>query len=142
MRHRRNHWSAIVATISMVVALVPVFAVPAAAVSEPVPVAIGLDAPWKLAEGPDGAMYVAEGGFGGDACSMVIGPEGEEVEACAGASGAVTAIDADGQRRVVTGLPSVQLGTEPIGPQGIAFDSLGRLHVVTGLGGDAAGGPL
>lgn len=138
MRHRRNRWSAVVATMAMVVALVPVFAVPAAAVSGPEPVATGLDAPWKLAEGPDGTMYVAEGGVGGDVCTMVVGPDGDEVEACAGASGAVTAFDADGQSRVATGLPSVQLGTEPIGPQGIAFDSLGRLHVVTGLGGDAA----
>ncbi len=122
----------------MVASLVPLFAVPAAAASEPEVVATGLDAPWKLTEGPDGAMYVAEGGSGGDVCSMVVGPEGEEVEACAGATGAVTAIDADGQRRVATGLPSVQLGSETVGPQGIAFDSLGRLHVVTGLGGDAA----
>ena len=50
----------------------------------------------------------------------------------------MTAIDADGQSRVADGLPSVALGMEYLGPQGIAFDSLGRLHVVTGLGGDAA----
>lgn len=136
---RRSRLIAIVSTIAMVVALVPLLAIPAAAVSQPEPVATGLDAPWKLAEGPDGAMYVAEGGIGGTDCQMVTGPDGQEVEACTGASGAVTAIDADGQARVATGLPSVALGMEFLGPQGIAFDSLGRLHVVTGLGGDLAG---
>ena len=136
---RRSRLIAIVSTIAMVVALVPLLAMPAAAVSQPEPVATGLDAPWKLAEGPDGAMYVAEGGIGGTDCQMVTGPDGQEVEACTGASGAVTAIDADGQARVATGLPSVALGMEFLGPQGIAFDSLGRLHVVTGLGGDLAG---
>ncbi len=129
---------ALASAIAMVVALVPLLALPAAAVSQPEPVATGLDAPWKLAEGPDGAIYVAEAGSGGATCQTVVGPDGEEVEACAGTSGAVTAIDADGQNRVATGLPSLALGMEMLGAQGIAFDSLGRLHVVTGLGGDAA----
>ena len=137
---RRKRFAAIATTCAMVASLVPLFAMPAAAVSAPEPVATGLDAPWKLTEGPDGAMYVAEGGVGGPTCATVVGPEGDEVEACTGSTGAVTAIDADGQTRVATGLPSLSIGgMETFGPTGIAFDSLGRLHVVTGLGNDVAG---
>lgn len=136
----RKRFVAISTMCAMVAALVPLFAMPAAAVSGPEVVATGLDAPWKLTEGPDGAMYVAEGGVGGASCASVVGPEGEEVEACTGSTGAVTAIDDEGQTRVATGLPSLSIGgTETFGPTGIAFDAIGRLHVVTGLGNNVAG---
>ena len=71
-------------------------------------VATGLNGPYKLTEGPDGAIYVAESGTGGTTCSLVVGPDGESVEACR--------LDRFGHpdrhttSRSVTGLPSVSGG--------------------------------
>ncbi len=119
---RKRRLTSAVAVMAMVMAIVPLMALPAAAVSAPEVVATGLNGPYKLTQGPDGAIYVAEAGVGGDTCSTVMGPEGEEVEACSGNSGAVTRIAPTNQTRVVTGLPSVNLGAEVIGPTAVDFD--------------------
>lgn len=66
-------------------------------------VASGLDNPRGLSFGPDGALYVAEAGRGGNGACLDT-PEGL---ACLGLSGAVTRIFNGVQERVVTNLPSL-----------------------------------
>lgn len=101
----------------------------------PVVVASGLDNPRQLSfDGDD--LYVAEAGTGGDLACME-GPEGGEV--CMGESGSLTKIDRWGQRRVLTGLPSIASpeGGAAIGPADVAVDH-GRYAVLIGLGADPA----
>ena len=103
--------------------------------SGPVVIATGLDNPRQLSfDGGD--LYVAEAGLGGDQACMP-GPEGGEV--CLGQSGAVTKIDRWGQRRVLTGLPSIadRDGSAAIGAGDVAVDH-GRYAVLVGLGADPA----
>ena len=136
MSKKRRMTGALVA-MALAMSMVPLMALPAAAVSTPEVVASGLNGPYKLTQGPNG-IYVAEAGTGGDSCSTVVGPEGEEVEACSGATGSVTLIANGAQSRPVTGLPSVALGEEILGAAAVDFDSSNRMHVVIGLGGNAA----
>lgn len=138
MMRRIRRTMVTLAVLALVASLIPLMALPAAGASPPEVVATGLNAPYKITEGPDGAMYVAEAGFGGTTCIDVVGPEGEEIEACIGTSGAVMRV-ADGSfNRTVTGLPSIDLAGEPLGPQGIAFSPDEELHVTVGLGGGQA----
>ncbi len=65
MKVRRRVTRAMFAMV-LAVSVIPLMAVPAAAASEPTVVATGLNNPYKLTEGPDGAIYVAESGTGGD----------------------------------------------------------------------------
>lgn len=105
-------------------------------------VAVGLANPRHLKFGPDGALYVAEAGSGGDGV-CVTGPEGE---VCLGESGAITKVtfDADmvptGQERVITGVVSLgakDTGDSATGPHDIAFQG-SDLYFLTGLGADPA----
>lgn len=103
--------------------------------SGPVVIATGLDNPRQLSfDGSD--LYVAEAGTGGELACMP-GPEADEV--CMGESGSVTKIDRWGQRRVLTGLPSIAApdGTAAIGPADIAVDN-GRYALLMSLGADPA----
>ncbi len=101
-------------------------------------VASGLDNPRGVAIGPRGAVLVAEAGRGGDSTICREGPEGGQE--CLGATGAVTAVWKGGQRRVVSGLPSLagEGGANAIGPQGVGLVD-GRLWISIGLGGDVPG---
>ena len=94
------------------------------------PVASGLDNPRGLAFGPNGALYVAEAGQGGnDFCFDHAGFG----HACAGMSGAVTRLWNGKQERILQGLPSLadEFGTalelNDVSPQGN-----GNLDVVIG----------
>lgn len=102
----------------------------------------GLDSPRGLKFGPDGSLYVAEGGQGGDQstsdsdCEQVLPPVGPY-------SGAMTAriskIDADGQRTtVVDQLPSSQTGPDMgglvSGVADIAFIEDTLYALITGAG--------
>jgi hypothetical protein len=103
--------------------------------SGPVVIATGLDNPRQLSfDGSD--LYVAESGTGGDA-SCMPGPEGGDV--CFGETGSVTKIDRWGQRRVLTGLPSIAApdGSSATGPSDVAVSD-GRYAVLMGLGADPA----
>ncbi len=95
-------------------------------------VASNLDNPRSMAFGPDGGLYIAEAGRGGDAPCF----EGAEGQACYGATGAITRIMNGEQERMTTGLPSLggADGSNATGPHDVAFDANGTLHVIIGLG--------
>lgn len=142
---RRRHLVGAAAAATMAMTILPFSVNPAGAVSEPEIVATGLNAPYKLTFGPDGALYVAESGTAGDEeCLERTSPEsGEVMETCYGATGSVTRIDLEAgeQERTVTGLPSIGGGGEVAGPADVAFspvvgDAGGVMHVISGLGGD------
>lgn len=74
-------------------------------------VAEGLANPRHLNVGPDGTLYVAETGSGGDEC-MTLGEGEEAFEVCFGPTGEISRVDGDGATAVVSGLPSA---AEPSG---------------------------
>ncbi|SDS46971.1 hypothetical protein SAMN04488543_1791 [Friedmanniella luteola] len=96
-------------------------------------VATGLDNPRQMSFS-GGALYVAEAGEGGTA-DCAAGPEGR---VCFGKSGSITRVTARGQRRVVTGLPS--LAGETTGANAIGAGDVKvyghRYAVLLGLGAD------
>jgi len=120
-----------------VVALAP--ASPAGATRLPYRVvASGLDNPRHLSLGRFGGVWVAEAGRGGDHCVQGTDPDSDEpTEVCAGATGAVTRIAADGAaRRVLTGLPSLAEtgGVFATGPHDVTTKE--GIHVLLGKGGE------
>jgi hypothetical protein len=100
------------------------------------PVAGGLDNPRGMAFGPNGALYVAEAGEGGnDFCvdHAGLGP------ACAGMSGAITRIWRGKQERVVTQLPSIASADgAALGPNDVSPQGTGSLYIALGLGDNPA----
>jgi hypothetical protein len=97
----------------------------------------GLDNPRGLAFGPEGGLYIAQAGRGGDGpCGP--GPEGTR---CYGESGTISRYDpkTGNVTDVVTGLPS--LATEEgqmfaIGPNDLSLHGRGNLLFTIGFGGD------
>lgn len=97
----------------------------------------GLDNPRGLAFGPEGGLYVAEAGRGGDGPCITPGAQ----TFCYGPTGAVSRLRHGVQERVVTGLPSLaQAGTgaRGVGPHDIAMLGTGSAYVTIGLEGDPA----
>jgi sugar lactone lactonase YvrE len=108
------------------------------AAAEKTVIAAGLHNPRGLAIGPDGEIYVAEAGKGGDG-PCALGPEGER---CHGQTGAVVRIDRrhGTVSRLVTGLPSAASadGSFATGPHGITLAGVGKTYVTIGYAGDPA----
>jgi sugar lactone lactonase YvrE len=107
----------------------------------------GLDNPRGLEFGPDGLLYVAEGGQGGTRstegeCEQVVPPVGPYT---GGDNARISTLDADGQRTsVVEGLPSDQtsaaLGSLVSGVADIAFVD-DTLYYLLAAGGCSHGHP-
>ena len=97
-------------------------------------VATGLNNPRGLDFAPNGALYVAEAGVGGDGAT-IPGPETES-ELHFGLSGSVTKVFKGVQTRIVTGLPSLAAadGSGATGPSAISFGQQGHAHLTIGLG--------
>lgn len=106
-------------------------------------IADGMGNPRGLTFGPDGALYVAEAGSGGDGACV---PDPEGGDRCYGETGAITKItfDADmnptGQEQIITGVGSLaneDTGSATGGPTAVAFDGA-DMYFTTGYGGDPA----
>ena len=97
----------------------------------------GLDNPHGLAFGPEGALYVAEAGRGGDGpCFHNSAGEFR----CYGPTGAITRLWKGEQVRVVAGLPSHAPpgGAFAGGVNDISFHGVGGMFVAMGIGNDPA----
>lgn len=124
---------------SMLALSMAVQAAPAQASLETV--ASNLDNPRGLTFGPDGALYVAEAGRGGQG-PCTTGPTGTGI--CFGLSGAVTRVISDTQTRIATGLPSLAApdGSDATGPHDVSFLENGYGFVTVGLGAAPEGRAL
>lgn len=121
---------------------VTVEASPVVTAMPPVPdgaevVVAGLDNPRHLVFGPDGALYVAEAGAGGEG-PCVEGPEGDRE--CYGRSSAITRVDltTGDHERIVEGVISRGIegsGENATGIHDVAFVD-DALHAVIGVGAD------
>lgn len=103
-------------------------------------IAKGLSNPRGLAFAPDGTLYVAEAGKGGNGGCAVLG-DGQT--GCYGETGAVLRIDLSGRKepaRVLRNLPSLAPagGFGATGPQAVAFAANGVGKVALGLGSHRA----
>lgn len=132
MPHRtRSIPATLIAVAALAVAAVGV--APAAAAppsSDLVTVATGLDNPRQLSIGPGQRLYVAEAGAP-DTCTSIPGV-GPELMVC-GLGGAITEVDGDTQRRVVTGLPVMNFNGEIVGASDVAVRGTTITVLVGGL---------
>src|SRR5512145_2779530 len=85
----------------------------------------GLDNPRGLAFGPEGALYVAQAGRGGNG-TCVINGAGEEV--CFGLTGKISRIWRGQLEDLITGLPSLAAegGNGASGPVDVTFQGRGN----------------
>lgn len=100
-------------------------------------IAGGLNNPRGLAIGPDGGLYVAEGGTGGPNCTE-LEPGNPASAICVGDTGSVTRIENGVQERIATGLPSLAGpdGSAASGPMRISWRPRMAFSVIMGLGAD------
>lgn len=97
----------------------------------------GLASARGVALGPDGAVYVAEAGSGGNGPTIT---SGSGMVQAYGLTGGISRYRAGVQERVVSNLPSFAApgGVEASGPQGLAFGAEGTLYATIGLGANPA----
>jgi hypothetical protein len=132
-----------VAAMASIAALIPLGAAPAGAVSAPEIVAEGLNNPYKMSFGPDGSLYVAEGGLGADGAAGPCVEFEEGGDLCLGLTGSITKVNTtlDTQERVITELPSVapsdSEGNGARGPVDVIVSGAST-YVVISLGGPPA----
>jgi len=116
----------------------------ASAQPEPVVIASGLNSPRHLAFSPNGDLYVVEAGRGGPRPGDPGTPNCEEHPLglfCLGTTGSVTLVREHGpDERVLTGLPSISNGADPVGPEAlgpsdITFTGNKKFVLSIGLGG-------
>lgn len=103
-------------------------------------IATGLSNPRGIAFAPNGQLFVAEAGRGGNGKCAVLG-DGQT--ACYGETGALTRIDPSGRDapvQIISGLPSLAAagGFGAIGPHGISFGGAGNGQLAIGLGAVAS----
>ena len=132
----RPGWRVGAVTASLLAGLVSLPAAPAVAHQNrpgatPKVVASGLNNPRQITYA-NGALYVAESGTGGSGACVKTA----EGRACYGASGSITRVSQHGQRRVVTGLPSIAApGGSATGPSDVIVHGR-KFQVSLGLGAD------
>src|SRR5690349_20723392 len=138
----RQIWrpAALVTGLGLALASVTLPVAPLQARATVTTVASGLANPRGLNFGPDGALYVAEAGSGGNG-PCILGSDG--LKKCYGTTGGVRKIDLGSTGpfpRVVDNLPSIAaLPNTPgagiaTGPHDVDFQGLGNGYVTIGLG--------
>ena len=107
--------------------------IPLSLAASPWPVvASGLNNPRGLDFAPNGALYIAEAGRGGEGPTIPAGGGGVLKF---GLSGSITRVFKGEQERIVSGLPSLAdaQGGQAIGPSAISFGQLGNAALTIGL---------
>lgn len=137
----RARWRLAAGCAALATGLATVTAAPAAAdprtpaPTAPTVVASGLNNPRGI-QWYDGGLYVAEAGTGGSGACLPS-PEEEGGKTCVGATGSITRVQGNRQRRVVTKLPSLAVagGEGALGPSDVRVQGR-RFTVALGLGAD------
>jgi DNA-binding beta-propeller fold protein YncE len=110
----------------------------AVAQEEGTTVATGLNGPQGILVAPDGSIWVADSGMGGEEQIGTTGAPGEESPILFGQTARVVQIAPDGTQTVAATLPSIAFGQEIAGAARLALLD-GTLYVASSFWIDAAG---
>jgi sugar lactone lactonase YvrE len=129
--------TAMIGALTLLATVTGVTSGTARAQDEPEVVASGLNNPRHVTIAPNGKIYVAEAGAGGD---VECNPHPSLGTFCLGFTGSVARLVGDGSvERIVTGLPSIiNEEGETLGPSDIAFKGSKDFLLSIGLGGSDA----